>query len=33
MPNQEKRHKGMQSKFNALRPEFEGKNVLLVDDR
>jgi glutamine phosphoribosylpyrophosphate amidotransferase len=33
MPNQEKRRKGVQSKLNALKPEFEGENVLLVDDR
>jgi amidophosphoribosyltransferase len=32
MPNQEKRRTGVQSKLNALRSEFEGKNVLLVDD-
>ncbi|KAI1267514.1 amidophosphoribosyltransferase [Xylariaceae sp. FL1019] len=32
MPNQERRHKGVQSKLDALRSEFEGRNVILVDD-
>jgi len=32
MPTQENRAKGVQSKLNALRCEFEGKNVLLIDD-
>lgn len=33
MPSQEKRRKGVQLKLSALKSEFEGKNVLLVDDR
>jgi amidophosphoribosyltransferase len=32
MPNQDQRRKGVASKLNAVRSEFEGKHVLLVDD-
>lgn len=32
MPGQEKRRKGVRSKLNAMRSEFEGRNVLLIDD-
>lgn len=32
MPNQDKRRKGVERKLNAVRSEFEGKHVLLVDD-
>jgi len=32
MPNQKARQKGVRAKLNAIPIEFEGKNVLLVDD-
>ncbi|KAL3902862.1 MAG: hypothetical protein SGILL_010668, partial [Bacillariaceae sp.] len=32
MPGQEKRKKSVRLKLNTIKPEFEGKNVLLVDD-
>lgn len=32
MPNQKARQKGVRAKLNAIPLEFEGKNVLLVDD-
>jgi amidophosphoribosyltransferase len=32
MPNQKQRQKGVRAKLNAMRKNFEGKNVLLVDD-
>jgi len=32
MPNQDQRSKGVVRKLNAVRSEFQGKHVLLVDD-
>ncbi|KAF2745962.1 Amidophosphoribosyltransferase [Sporormia fimetaria CBS 119925] len=32
MPSQKLRQKGVRAKLNPMRPKFEGKNVLLVDD-
>jgi amidophosphoribosyltransferase len=32
MPGQAKRQNGIRLKLNTIKPEFAGKNVLLVDD-